>query len=55
MSLPSWPVASRKWRSSASEIFGPVIPLVEFGDLDEAIAYANDSDYGLTSRSIRAI
>jgi lactaldehyde dehydrogenase/glycolaldehyde dehydrogenase len=32
-----------------NEIFGPVIPLVEFGDLDEAIAYANDSDYGLTS------
>ena len=31
------------------EIFGPVIPLVEFGDLDKAIAYANDSDYGLTS------
>ncbi len=31
------------------EIFGPVIPLVEFSDLDEAIAYANDSDYGLTS------
>jgi lactaldehyde dehydrogenase / glycolaldehyde dehydrogenase len=31
------------------EIFGPVIPLVEFGDLDEAIAYANDSEYGLTS------
>jgi lactaldehyde dehydrogenase / glycolaldehyde dehydrogenase len=31
------------------EIFGPVIPVVEFHDLDEAIAYANDSDYGLTS------
>jgi lactaldehyde dehydrogenase / glycolaldehyde dehydrogenase len=31
------------------EIFGPVIPIIEFGDLDEAIAYANDSDYGLTS------
>ena len=31
------------------EIFGPVIPLVEFHDLDEAIAFANDSDYGLTS------
>ena len=31
------------------EIFGPVIPVVEFGELDEAIAYANDSDYGLTS------
>ncbi len=31
------------------EIFGPVIPLIEFSDLDEAITYANDSDYGLTS------
>jgi len=31
------------------EIFGPVVPLVEFNDLDEAIAYANDSEYGLTS------
>ncbi len=31
------------------EIFGPVVPIVTFDDLDEAIAYANDSDYGLTS------
>ena len=31
------------------EIFGPVIPIVAFEDLDEAITYANDSDYGLTS------
>jgi lactaldehyde dehydrogenase/glycolaldehyde dehydrogenase len=31
------------------EIFGPVAPVVTFEDLDEAIAYANDSDYGLTS------
>ncbi len=31
------------------EIFGPVIPMVTFQDLDEAIAFANDSDYGLTS------
>ncbi len=31
------------------EIFGPVAPVVTFDDLDEAIAYANDSDYGLTS------
>ena len=29
--------------------FGPVLPLVEFEDLDQAIEYANDSDYGLTS------
>ena len=31
------------------EIFGPVIPVVQVDDLDQAIAYANDSDYGLTS------
>ncbi len=31
------------------EVFGPVIPVVEVEDLDEAIACANDSDYGLTS------
>ncbi|MGH9453454.1 MAG: aldehyde dehydrogenase [Terriglobia bacterium] len=31
------------------EVFGPVVPVVTFDDLDEAIAYANDSDYGLTS------
>ena len=31
------------------EIFGPVAPVVTFDDLDEAIAFANDSDYGLTS------
>jgi lactaldehyde dehydrogenase / glycolaldehyde dehydrogenase len=31
------------------EIFGPVIPVVEFDDLDEAISLANDCDFGLTS------
>jgi lactaldehyde dehydrogenase/glycolaldehyde dehydrogenase len=31
------------------EIFAPVAPVVTFDDLDQAIAYANDSDYGLTS------
>ena len=31
------------------EIFGPVLPLVSFNDLDEAINYANDCEYGLTS------
>ena len=31
------------------EIFGPVIPIVTFDDLDEAIACANDSDYGLSA------
>jgi lactaldehyde dehydrogenase / glycolaldehyde dehydrogenase len=31
------------------EIFGPVAPISIVHDLDEAIAYANDSSYGLTS------
>jgi lactaldehyde dehydrogenase/glycolaldehyde dehydrogenase len=31
------------------EIFGPVLPIATFSDLDEAIALANDCEYGLTS------
>jgi lactaldehyde dehydrogenase / glycolaldehyde dehydrogenase len=31
------------------EIFGPVVPVVTVEDLDQAIEYANDSEYGLTS------
>jgi lactaldehyde dehydrogenase/glycolaldehyde dehydrogenase len=31
------------------EIFGPVMPVVAFHDLDEAIDWANDSIYGLAS------
>jgi len=31
------------------EIFGPVLPVGTFNDLDEAIAMANDCEYGLTS------
>jgi len=31
------------------EIFGPVAPVVTFEDLDQAIDYANDCEYGLTS------
>ncbi|PAF51405.1 aldehyde dehydrogenase [Helicobacter sp. 13S00401-1] len=31
------------------EIFGPVLPIVTFDTLDEAIEMANDSEYGLTS------
>jgi len=29
------------------EIFGPVLPIMPFSDLDEAIQLANDSPYGL--------
>jgi len=31
------------------EVFGPVAPVVTFEDLDEAVEFANDSEYGLTS------
>ncbi|WP_243345494.1 aldehyde dehydrogenase [Parabacteroides sp. FAFU027] len=31
------------------EVFGPVIPVLTFSEYDEAIALANDCEYGLTS------
>lgn len=31
------------------ELFGPVMPVSSFGDLDEAIALANDTPYGLAA------
>jgi lactaldehyde dehydrogenase / glycolaldehyde dehydrogenase len=31
------------------EVFGPVLPVVTFDDLDQAIAYTNDTVYGPTS------
>lgn len=31
------------------EIFGPVLPVLAVDSLEQAVAYANDSDYGLTS------
>jgi aldehyde dehydrogenase (NAD+) len=34
-------------RIAQEEIFGPVLSLIPYDDLDDAIAIANDSDYGL--------
>lgn len=31
------------------EIFGPVLPVIPFGDQDDEIAFANDTEYGLAA------
>jgi len=36
-------------RISREEIFGPVLATIDFADLDEAIATANDTPYGLAA------
>ena len=36
-------------RIAAEETFGPVAPIMTFSDLDEALAVANETDYGLTA------
>jgi benzaldehyde dehydrogenase (NAD) len=39
----------RDMRAWNEEIFGPVAPIVTFSDEEEAIALANDTDYGLSA------
>ncbi|RFS83178.1 aldehyde dehydrogenase family protein [Actinomadura spongiicola] len=36
-------------RIAREEVFGPVLAVLEFDDLDEAIALANDTEYGLAA------
>jgi lactaldehyde dehydrogenase / glycolaldehyde dehydrogenase len=37
----------QKMRIMQEEVFGPVVPIMEFSDFEEALALANDSRYGL--------
>ena len=36
-------------RISCDELFGPAVAVTRFGDIDQAIAMANDSEYGLSA------
>jgi acyl-CoA reductase-like NAD-dependent aldehyde dehydrogenase len=36
-------------RIAQEEIFGPVLSVITFNDMDEAVKIANDSDYGLAA------
>lgn len=40
---------TQKMNIMQEETFGPVLPVMKFSTLDEVIALANDSEYGLTS------
>ncbi|MEP6696175.1 MAG: aldehyde dehydrogenase [Pseudonocardiales bacterium] len=37
------------WDIVQQEVFGPVLPVQSFDDIDEAVSLANDTRYGLTS------
>ena len=40
--------ANNNMRSVREEIFGPVLSVLKFNDIDEALAIANNSNYGLS-------
>ena len=41
--------ANNKMRCSREEIFGPVASIIKVGDFEEAVATANDTEFGLSS------
>ena len=47
-SRPSSPTWTRTGRLAQEEIFGPVLAVIKARDFDEALAIANNTEYGLT-------
>jgi acyl-CoA reductase-like NAD-dependent aldehyde dehydrogenase len=41
-------------RLMREETFGPILPVMRYGSVDEAVALANDTDFGLTASVIAA-
>jgi acyl-CoA reductase-like NAD-dependent aldehyde dehydrogenase len=41
--------ASQDMRIAREEVFGPIIPVIPYSDIEEAIAMANATEYGLAS------
>ncbi len=46
---PSSPTLTQEMRIAREEIFGPVIAIIEVDGYDDAIAQANDTEYGLSA------
>jgi benzaldehyde dehydrogenase (NAD) len=39
---------TREMPAYAQEVFGPVVPVISFADVDQAVALAKDNEYGLS-------
>jgi aminobutyraldehyde dehydrogenase len=48
-SRPSLPAPLQEDEIVRREVFGPVVSVTRFTDVDDAVTWANDSDYGLAS------
>jgi (Z)-2-((N-methylformamido)methylene)-5-hydroxybutyrolactone dehydrogenase len=46
---------SNRMRIAQEEIFGPVLGIISFHDEDEAVAIANETNYGLAAGICRAV